>query len=102
MDIFVNVSSQMQIFFQVITRSGMISKNAITEICDYYKVTLQICTICNEILFSPEKEGNSDRTKRLHFHALEKDNGNPLLYSCLGNPMDRGAQQGTVHGAAQS
>ena len=67
MDIFVNVSSQMQIFFQVITRSGMISKNAITEICDYYKVTLQICTICNEILFSPEKEGNSDRTKRLHF-----------------------------------
>ena len=29
-------------------------------------------------------------------------NGNPLLYSCLGNPMDRGAQQGTVHGAAQS
>ena len=31
-----------------------------------------------------------------------KGNGNPLLYSCLGNPMDRGAQQGTVHGAAQS
>ena len=29
-------------------------------------------------------------------------NGSPLPYSCLGNPMDRGAQQGTVHGAAQS
>ena len=25
-------------------------------------------------------------------------NGNPLHYSCLGNPMDRGA---TVHGAAK-
>ena len=25
-------------------------------------------------------------------------NGNPLQYSCLGNPMDRGAWQGTVHG----
>ena len=25
-------------------------------------------------------------------------NGNPLQYSCLGNPMDRGAQQATVHG----
>ena len=24
-------------------------------------------------------------------------NGNPLLYSCLGNPMDRGAWQATVH-----
>ena len=25
-------------------------------------------------------------------------NGNPFQYSCLGNPMDRGAQQTTVHG----
>ena len=24
-------------------------------------------------------------------------NGNPLQYSCLDNPMDRGAQQATVH-----
>ena len=23
--------------------------------------------------------------------------GNPLQYSCLGNPMDRGAWQATVH-----
>ena len=28
-------------------------------------------------------------------------NGNPLQYSCLGNPMDRGAWQATVHGAAK-
>ena len=27
-------------------------------------------------------------------------NGNPLQYSCLGNPMDRGAWQATVHGIA--
>ena len=27
-------------------------------------------------------------------------NGNPLLYSCLGNPMDRGDWQVTVHGFA--
>ena len=25
-------------------------------------------------------------------------NGNPLQYSCLGNPLDRGAWQATVHG----
>ena len=25
-------------------------------------------------------------------------NGNPFQYSCLGNPMDRGDWQATVHG----
>ena len=29
-------------------------------------------------------------------------NGNPLQYSCLGNPMDRGAWQATVHRVAKS
>ena len=28
--------------------------------------------------------------------------GTPLQYSCLGNPMDRGGWQATVHGDAQS
>ena len=28
-------------------------------------------------------------------------NGNPLQYSCLGNPMDRGAWRATVHGVAK-
>ena len=29
-------------------------------------------------------------------------NGNPLQYSCLGNPKDRGAWWATVHGVAES
>ena len=29
-------------------------------------------------------------------------NGNPLQYSCLGNPMDRGAWWPTVHGVADT
>ena len=29
--------------------------------------------------------------------SLEEGNGNPVHYSCLGNPMDRGAWQATVH-----
>ena len=29
-------------------------------------------------------------------------NGNPLQYSCLGNPMDRGAWWATVHGVEKS
>ena len=28
-------------------------------------------------------------------------NGNPLQYSCLGNPTDRGAWWATVHGVAK-
>ena len=29
-------------------------------------------------------------------------NGNPLQYSCLGNPMDRGAWWATVHGVTKT
>ena len=31
-----------------------------------------------------------------------KGNGSPFQYSCLGNPMDRGAWWATVHGFAKS
>ena len=31
-----------------------------------------------------------------------KGNGNPLQYSCLGNPMDKGTWWATVHGVAES
>ena len=29
------------------------------------------------------------------------ENGNPFQYSCLGNPLDRGAWQATDHGVAK-
>ena len=31
-----------------------------------------------------------------------EDNGNPLQYSCLENPMDRGAWWAAVHGVSKS
>ena len=31
-----------------------------------------------------------------------EENGNPLQYSCLANPMDRGAWWATVHGVART
>ena len=34
--------------------------------------------------------------------SLGEGNGNPLQYSCLENPMGRGAWQGSVHGVAKS
>ena len=33
---------------------------------------------------------------------LEEENGNPLQYSCLENPMGRGAWRATVHRVAKS
>ena len=48
----------------------------------------------------------SDRTERLHFHfslsCTGEGNGNPLQYSCLENPRDRGAWWAAVYGATQS
>ena len=34
--------------------------------------------------------------------SLGEGNGNPLQYSCLENPMDRGAWRATVHGVPKS
>ena len=34
--------------------------------------------------------------------SLEEGNSNPLHYSYLGNPMDRGAWQALIHGVAKS
>ena len=34
--------------------------------------------------------------------SLREGNGNPLHYSCLRNPMDRGACWAIVHGIAES
>ena len=33
--------------------------------------------------------------------SLGEGNGNPLQYSCLGNPMDRGAWLATAHGVVK-
>ena len=34
--------------------------------------------------------------------SSKKENGNPLQYFCLGNPMDSKAWQAAVHGVAKS
>ena len=34
--------------------------------------------------------------------SLREEHGNPLQYSCLDNPMDRGAWRAIVHGVAKS
>ena len=34
--------------------------------------------------------------------SFGEGNGSPAQYSCLGNPMDRGAWRATIHGVAKS
>ena len=40
-------------------------------------------------------------TERLHFHALEKENGNSLQCSCLENPRDGGAWWAAIQGITE-
>ena len=44
-----------------------------------------------------EDSGSSPRSRR----SSGEGNGNPFQYSCLRNPMDRGACQSTVHGVTK-
>ena len=56
--------------------------------------------------YNPWGHKESDMTERLHFHfsllCIGEGSGNPLQYSCLENPLDRGAWWATIHGVARS
>ena len=49
---------------------------------------------------SPANAGDTGSISGLG-RSPEEGNGNPLQYSCLGNPMDRGVWWATVHGVAK-
>ena len=55
---------------------------------------------------SPWGHKELDTTERLHFYfslsCNGEENGNPLQYSCLENPRDRGAWWAAIYGVAQS
>ena len=54
---------------------------------------------------NPSANAGDTRDKSLILgsgRSPEEGNGNPLQYSCLGNPMDKGAWRATVHGVAES
>ena len=56
---------------------------------------------CELALSDSKESGLQCRRPRSHSwlgRSPEEGNGNPLQYSCLENPIDRGAQWATVHG----
>ena len=50
---------------------------------------------------SPANVGDAGSIPRLG-RSPGEGKGNPLQYSCLGNPMDRGSWRATVHGISKS
>ena len=49
----------------------------------------------------PANAGDEGLIPRLR-RSIREGNGNPLQYSCLGSPVDRGAWQVTVRGVVKS
>ena len=69
-------------------------KNNLREVILYYSQSFPCSLSGKESVCSAEDMGSVPWSRR----APGKGNGNPLQYSCLENPMDRGAWQATVHG----
>ena len=58
-------------------------------------------TVVKNLSANAGNSGDTDRTPESG-RSSEVGNGNLLQYSCLGNPMDRGAWQATIHGVTES
>ena len=54
------------------------------------------------VLFQFRSFEKYENFKRTYTLCSGEGNGNPLQYSCLENPMDRGAWWAAVHGVAKS
>ncbi|XP_059737895.1 GDNF family receptor alpha-1 isoform X1 [Bos taurus] len=68
--------------------------NDLLEDSPYEPVNSRLSDIFRVVPFIPEDTGSIPGSGR----SPGTGNGNPLQYSCLGNPMDRGAWWSIVHG----
>ena len=59
--------------------------------------SILFCSLSGKELANAEDPGSIPGLGR----SPREENGNPLQYSCLENPMDRGAWQAVVHGDAK-
>ena len=56
---------------------------------------------CISVVCLPLAVANDGKVFNLLYSCSGGRHGNPLQYSCLENPIDRGAWQATVHGVAK-
>ena len=66
--------------------------------------TLPLINYANMVKNLPANAGDARNTGSMpgSGRSPREGNGNPLQYSCLRNPIDRGAWWATVHGLAKS
>ena len=57
---------------------------------------------CGSVVKNPPANAGDTGSTPGSGRSPGEGNGNPLQYSCLENPMDRGACWATVHGVAES
>ena len=75
----------------------------ISRLCHTYRLTVSFTNL--NLLFSSYSYSFMTWSWHLQLHYSNSNgvaNGNPLQYSCLDNPMNRGAWQATVHGVTKS
>ena len=71
-------------------------------ICNLQEI--QACQVVLVVKNLPANAGNIREVGLIPVLGRSREGGhsNPLQYSCLGNPMDRGAWQAIVHGITKS
>ena len=52
-------------------------------------------------MYAPTTNARKAEVKWFYGGVIGEGNGTPLQYSCLENPMDRGAWKAAVHGVAE-
>ena len=66
------------------------------------KLKAKFISLAQSFLFFLFYHVDKDTYKMLSSTGYREGNGTPLQYSCLENPMDRGAWWAAVHGVAKS
>ena len=72
----------------------------IRKFCLHFSHSSQVTIVIKNMSANTENIRDAGSISRLD-RSPGEGNGNPLQYSCLENPMDRGAWQATVHGVTK-
>ena len=71
------------------------------QFVDYFLKVSQVALVVKKLSASADDVREVSSVRGLG-RSPGGGHGNPLQYSCLENPMDRGAWEATVHGVAKS
>ena len=84
-----------------VNNHSMVYSFSIAAITQYHKLSGLEGFLGGSVVKNPPAN-NEARVGSLGQEDPGEGNGNPLQYSCLDNPMDRGARRATVSGVTKS